>query len=90
MNVQYLETHQHWKMSSIKVFSGGTTWLQEKHPVCTNSKLSSVQAFIGPRHAAFGNHHLTPENRDTSVTAGNTPELNEQAIEKKPWVKWAS
>ena len=53
MNVQYLETRQHWKSSFIKVFPGGTTWLQEKHPVCTNSKLSSVQAFIGPRHAAL-------------------------------------
>lgn len=46
---------------SLSFFSGGTTWLQEKHPVCTNSVLSSVQAFMGLSHAAFGNHHLMQE-----------------------------
>ena len=55
----------------LSFFSGGTTRLREKHPVCTNSVLSSVQAFMGRSHAAFGNRHLMPGNGDTSVTVGN-------------------
>lgn len=71
MNVQYLEHASTERGLSLSFFSGGTTWLREKHPVCTNSVLSSVQAFMGLSHAAFGNRHLMPGNGDTSVTVGN-------------------
>lgn len=45
-NVQNSKMCQHWKTALHWGFPRGTTSLPRKHLVCTNSLLSSVQAFI--------------------------------------------